>query len=149
MNGAAVRTSANQASEAQILDHLARCDVEFDPPLSARVDLHHYAGKLRSRAYTVEAWNGDDLVGLVAAYVDPPFAFVTNVSVLPQAASRGVASALLAQLVEHADRTGIRTIALEVAPDAAVARRVYAKCGFVDDGTREGRAVMRRTREAG
>ena len=55
---AGVAFEMNTASEAQIVDHLARCDADFVPPLASRVDIAAYAQKIVDRATRFEAWDG-------------------------------------------------------------------------------------------
>jgi hypothetical protein len=64
----AVEYLSNNASEAQIAGHLSRCDADFVPSLSGRVDINDYAKKIVNKAMRFEAWSGGELVGLVAAY---------------------------------------------------------------------------------
>ena len=56
---AGVAFEMNTASEVQIVDHLARCDADFIPPLANRVDLAAYAQKIVDRATRFEAWRRD------------------------------------------------------------------------------------------
>src|SRR3954468_6086198 len=112
--------------------HLTRCDADFTPPLSARLDLRGYAAKLADRAAGCEAWDGGQLVGLVAAYVTPgaPEAFISNVSVVSERRGHGVAAALVAGCIESARGSGASTLRLEVATADRAAGRFYEKLGF-------------------
>ena len=112
--------------------HLTRCDAGFTPPLSARLDLGDYAAKLAERAARFEAWDGGQLVGLVAAYVTPgaPEAFISNVSVVSELRGHGVASALVADCIDRARGSGAATVTLEVATADRAAGRFYEKLGF-------------------
>src|SRR5262249_10600899 len=114
--------------------HLTHCDADFTPPLSARLDLGDYAAKLAERAACFEAWDGGQLVGLVAAYVTPgaPEAFISNVSVVYELRGHGVASALVADCIDCARASGAATLTLEVATADRAARRLYEKLGFTD-----------------
>jgi ribosomal protein S18 acetylase RimI-like enzyme len=114
--------------------HLTRCDADFTPPLSARLDLGDYAAKLAERAARFEAWDGGELVGLVAAYVTPgaPEAFISNVSVVSELRRRGVAAALVGDCIDRARSAGATVIKLEVAADDKAAGRFYEKLGFTD-----------------
>jgi ribosomal protein S18 acetylase RimI-like enzyme len=114
--------------------HLTRCDADFTPPLSARLDLGEYAAKLAERAARFEAWDGGRLVGLVAAYVTPgaPEAFISNVSVVSELRGRGIASALVADCIDRARGSGAATLELEVATADRAAGRFYEKLGFTD-----------------
>ena len=122
------------ATSDDVRAHLARCDADFTPPLSARLDLGAYAAKLAERAARFEAWDGDELVGLVAAYVTPgaPEAFISNVSVVPELRGNGVAAALVADCVDRARESGAATLRLEVATADAAAGRFYEKLGFTE-----------------
>ncbi|MFP6561052.1 GNAT family N-acetyltransferase [Paraburkholderia sp. B3] len=55
---------------------------------------------------------------------------------------RGVGSALMAAIVDYADRSlGLRRIELEVYPDNASAIALYRKFGFVEEGRSRGSSV--------
>ena len=121
-------------TEKDIRSHLSGCDRRFSPPLSDRVDIGEYSRKLRLNAITFEAWNGESLVGMVAAYIDARgrSCFITNTSVSPEFSRRGVAAR-----AEH-----VETISLEVSKDSHPAIRLYTKFGFRIVGNREGLLKM-------
>src|SRR5262249_33599626 len=124
----------NKAGTAQIGEHLLRCDTDFIPPLSGRVEIHDCAHKIGSKATLVEAWSGDTLVGLVAAYcyeLEKHIAFITNVSVLKEWSGKGIAGDLLKWCVEHVKAMGMRQVNLKVAIGNTVAIRLYEQNGFV------------------
>ncbi|WP_027797806.1 GNAT family N-acetyltransferase [Paraburkholderia acidipaludis] len=55
---------------------------------------------------------------------------------------RGVGSALMAAIVDYADRSlGLRRIELEVYPDNAAAIALYRKFGFVEEGRSRGSSI--------
>src|SRR5690349_14652885 len=90
----------NKAELEQIVFHLLLCDQLFTPPLSSRVSIEEYAKKIELNALRFEAWDCDQLVGLVAIYMNDEKkseAFITNVSVLDEYRGRGVATQLLTQ----------------------------------------------------
>src|SRR3954468_22319458 len=122
------------ATTDDVRSHLTRCDADFTPPLSARLDLGDYAAKLAERAARFEAWDGGQLVGLVAVYLTPgaPEAFISNVSVVSELRGRGVAAALVADCIDRARRAGAATGALEVAAGGGAAGGVYEMLGFTD-----------------
>lgn len=131
---AAVEYLSNKASQVEIAEHLCRCDEDFVPPLSGRVEIHGYAQKIASTATRFETWSGGTLVGLVAAYCndrETRIAYITSVSVLKAFTGKGIAARLVKQCIEHAKASGMRQISLEVAIDNAPAIRLYEKCGFV------------------
>jgi len=130
---ATVQYRQSSASPADIEAHLRRCDAEFNPPLSQRLDIAEYAAKLAAKAVNMEAWGGDELVGLVSAYCNDPqgvVAYVSNVSVQPDHARRGLAAALLTRLVDHARGLGLRRVDLEVHPRSLGAVHLYTRTGF-------------------
>src|SRR3954470_23597376 len=120
------------ATSDDVHAHLTRCDADFTPPLSARLDLGDYAAKLAERAARFEAWDGDQLVGLVAAYVTPgaPEAFISNVSVVSELRGNGVAAALVADCIDRARESGAATRRLEGGTADKAAGRFYEKLGF-------------------
>ena len=122
------------ATSDDVHAHLARCDADFTPPLSVRLDLGDYAAKLAERAARFEAWDGARLVGLVAAYVTPgaPEAFISNVSVVPELRGNGVAATLVGDCIDRARGSGAATLTLEVATADRTAGRFYEKLGFTD-----------------
>lgn len=123
----------NKASVAEIAEHLTRCDADFVPPLSPRVDIDGYANKIGQHATRFEAWAGGDLVGLVAAYCNDPerrSAYITTVSVQHPYQSSGLASTLMARCKEHVLSRGFEHVELEVDGDNAAAIDLYTKCGF-------------------
>ena len=130
---AAVKYLLNKASAAEIAEHLSRCDSYFVPPLSPRVEIRDYAKKIKDEATRFEAWSGDTLIGLVAAYnndQEGSLAYITSVSVLPAWMGNGIAGLLVKQCVEHAKTSDARQISLEVASDNAAAIQLYRKSGF-------------------
>jgi ribosomal-protein-alanine N-acetyltransferase len=135
-----------RAGAPEVLAHLQRCDATFTPPLSTRVDLEAYAGKLVARARRWEAWSNGDLVGLVAVYCDAPAggtAFVSNVSVDPARRGAGVARQLLKTAIEFARAAGLGALDLEVHGRAQDAIALYTSLGFLQTGERDGTVSMR------
>lgn len=130
---AAVEYLSNKASEAEIAEHLTRCDANFVPPLSTRVEIQVFAKKIADRATRFEAWTGGKLVGLVAVYCNDHVgrsAFITSVSVLPAWSGNGIATRLMDQCIEYSQALGMRQINLEVARGNDHAAKLYAKRGF-------------------
>lgn len=127
----------NKASEAKLVEHLLFCDAEFVETLNGRIQIGDYATKLVAHAERFEAWLGNDLVGLVAAYCNDPLnqtAYISNVSVWSACSGQGVAYALLQRCVAHARARNLQQIDLEVSSNNFRAIDLYAKCGFVFAG---------------
>ena len=136
---AAVRYAVDAASDAAIEAHLRRCDADFVPRLSERLDIEGYAAKIRAKAATFEAWSGDDLVGLVAAYLNDPGGeegFVTSVSVEARFQGTGIGDALMHNCIRLARDRGLRRIGLEVHASNARAVVLYRRHGFEASGTK-------------
>jgi ribosomal protein S18 acetylase RimI-like enzyme len=132
MNADSLDFKVNACTEEDIRSHLSGCDRRFSPPLSDRVDIGEYSRKLRLSAVTFEAWNGESLVGMVAAYIDTRArsCFITNTSVLAEFSRRGIAAKLLAACLERARAEKVETASLEVSKDSHPAIRLYTKFGF-------------------
>ncbi|MEW6107740.1 MAG: GNAT family N-acetyltransferase [Nitrospirota bacterium] len=129
-----IEFKANEASEAVIAEHLSRCDADFVPPLSGRIEIVDYAKKIASKATKFEAWAGGKLVGLVAAYCNDQekrIAYITSVSVLREWTGKGIAARLLKHCIKYATASGMRQVRLEVASDNMPAIGLYKKSGFV------------------
>lgn len=125
---------SNKASADEIAAHLSRCNGDFVPPLSGRVEINNYAKKIANQAMRFEAWSGGMLIGLAAVYCNDPakrVAYVTSVSVLKECTGKGIAAHLMNQCIEHAKASGRRQISLEVASGNTPAIRLYEKSGFV------------------
>jgi ribosomal protein S18 acetylase RimI-like enzyme len=140
-----VTFSSNTASEAQIAEHLSRCDESFVPPLSGRVEIADYAHKIAGKAMRFEAWDST-LVGLLAVYCNDDergVAYVTSVSVLREWRGKGIAAALVESCIAHATAKGFRCVELEVHAENASAVKLYEHKGFSIDAV-HGRAVSMR-----
>lgn len=133
MSSANIVFSLNQSNAADITAHLRSSDTAFQPALSSRVEIKSYSEKLQVNAVRFEAWEGQELAGLVAIYcnqVDGDKAFVSNVSVLPANQGQGLASRLMKQSIEHVRALGFTKIGLVVDANNLVAVALYSKLGF-------------------
>lgn len=127
---------SNQASEEEVASHLWRCDVDFIPPLSSRIEIGNYAAKIVSNATRFEAWFGSNLVGLVAIYCNDKkdfLAFISNVSIQKDMSGKGIARNLLQQSIEYVMTLGVKNIILKVDISNSRAIRLYEKIGFIPD----------------
>ncbi len=123
----------DSAGLQEVAVHLMSCDASFHPPLSTRVDLASYAGKLVQDATRFEAWSGGRLIGLVAVYCnasDRGTAFVSNVSVDPHHRGQGVARRLMRECITHLRHLGFERAALQVDQSALSAIGLYQSMGF-------------------
>jgi ribosomal protein S18 acetylase RimI-like enzyme len=132
-----IRWAHNSADVADVLRLLRHCDRDYTPPLSARVDIAGYAGRIVRFAHRIEAWDRDVLVGLVAIYcnaADREEAFITNVSVAPDHRRRGIAHRLVEGAITYAREMDFARVALEVDVSATEALKLYATTGFKQTG---------------
>lgn len=123
----------NRSSLIEVLQHLKACDNSFIPPLSTRVNLDAYALKIWGNAHRYEAWQGDQLAGLIAAYSNAPdkqVAFITSVSVIPSCIGMGVASQLMVHCIHSLQQQSFKRLQLEVATTNLPAIKLYQKFGF-------------------
>ncbi len=137
---AGIAWRADTADVDRVEAHLRACDGAFVPPLSSRVNLGEYARKLVASARRLEAWSGSELVGLVALYCNDPgrrAAFISSVSVLPDAQGQGIASALVGRAVAAAGTLHFREIRLEVDDRNTPAMALYRRHGFVTARAKE------------
>jgi ribosomal protein S18 acetylase RimI-like enzyme len=121
------------ADVGSLVIHLLATDNSFLPPLSSRINICDYAGKVSKKSELFEAWAGQELVGLVAAYCNDPskqIAFITSVSVLPKWQARGIASTLLNKCLVHVRNMGFKYIQLEVNHNNRSAISLYTAHGF-------------------
>jgi ribosomal protein S18 acetylase RimI-like enzyme len=136
MNG--IRFSRDETNVDHLVRHLRACDRAFMPPLSERLDIGDYAVKLAANATRFEAWLGDELTGLVAAYcnsADKGTAFITSVSVLVQQQGKGIAANLLEHCIVYVRNIGFIRMELEVDNRNETAMALYKRFGFVSTRT--------------
>jgi len=141
-----VEMKVNAASAALIAAHLRRCDDDFIPRLTDRVEIDEYSGKIAERATRFEAWSNGLLVGLVAAYFNPDrqTAFITTVSVDPEHRKHGLAFRLLGQCLAYAQERGDAQVVLEVDSDNGRAIDLYKELGFTMADLHDRTLSMRR-----
>jgi ribosomal protein S18 acetylase RimI-like enzyme len=136
----------NQAKSDDIFDHLRNCSASFFPPLHQRVNIDDYTRKIFEKADTFEAWNGNELIGLIAAYcdnVERKRAFITNVSVVEKFSNRGIASELLSMCIDHIEGMRFKEITLKVNRQNEKAVSLYKKHKFQEFGMDNELILMR------
>jgi ribosomal protein S18 acetylase RimI-like enzyme len=134
------------ATERNIFLHLTDCNNNFIPPLSERADLASYAKKIFENSVTFEAWNDDQLIGLVAAYLsgdDIRSVFITNISVTKEFTGKGIASRLLKNCIAHCAKNDYFVITLEVNRNNSQAITFYKKHQFIQSETRGDNLILK------
>ena len=123
----------NTASRKDLHLHLIKCDDQFIPKLSNRVDLKDYAEKLHKYGIIFEAWEKKVLVGVIASYFDVnkrKEGFISNVSVLEEFEKKGIAGQLVKILKKYAVNLGCFALSLKVNAENKEAIIFYKKHGF-------------------
>ncbi|PKN68042.1 MAG: GNAT family N-acetyltransferase [Deltaproteobacteria bacterium HGW-Deltaproteobacteria-12] len=122
-----------KASPEAIYNHLMACNKDFIPPLEEKVNISEYSMKIFEKSLTFEAWQGESLVGLVAAYFNDctlNTAHITDVSVMRSYSGKGVAARLLKNCIDYAAENSFKNIFLEVTRSNSLAVNLYKKLGF-------------------
>ena len=126
--------SHNTASETDVFRHLSKCNLDFIPALSERVDVQEYSQKLYKKAERFEAWKAGVLVGLLATYCNDSkpssTAYITSVSIELNSRGEGIGESLLKQCIAYVIPKGFRAITLEVGKENHSAIGLYKKFGF-------------------
>lgn len=138
-----VTINRNRSDASAIVKHLRLCEAQFVPPLGESVDLWAYSTKIAAHAERFEAWYGDSLVGLVAAYANTSsrhHIFVTNVSVAPVMNGKGIAKRLLSDSIDFARNEGFKKMLLKVHTLNNRARTFYRLFKF-DESSVDGSEV--------
>ena len=78
-----------------------------------------------------------ELLGYVGMMYILDEGYISNVAVSPQYRRRGVADALIAELIERAKKLELSFVTLEVRQSNTPARTLYRKHGFKDVGLRK------------
>jgi ribosomal-protein-alanine N-acetyltransferase len=126
--------SENKATVAHIQDYLTKNANLFSPPLDVCLDIAAYAQKIRQFAYTVEAWSGSSLIGLIACYLnntETQAGFITHISVMSEYQRNHIGHYLMKTIITIANTMSFKEISLEVDCRNDKAISLYKKCGFV------------------
>jgi ribosomal protein S18 acetylase RimI-like enzyme len=85
---------------------------------------------------TVLAWQDDDAIGMVGAYVEDgsDHAHLIAMWVAPNVRRRGVGEMLVDAIVSWATETGLGSVRLDVVEGNSGASRLYERCGFTPTG---------------
>ncbi|PUB14175.1 GNAT family N-acetyltransferase [Yoonia sediminilitoris] len=87
-------------------------------------DIHFYTGRI-----------GDDILGTGALRITPHYGEVKSMFVSEAARGKGIADAILRQIIDQARAEGLPVVKLETGDVLHAAHRLYARHGFVECGT--------------
>ncbi len=133
----AIEFTVDRSNVHQLRSHFEECSSSFVPALGLRVNIGEYAKKLVDNSIRFEAWNGDQLVGCVCAYMNrhvSSVCYISNVSVSETCRRQGVAKRLLLQCMSCAAERGFEKARLEVATQNFAGKSLYQGLGFVGVG---------------
>ena len=135
----------NKATVTDIELHLNKCSIYFVPPLDSYIDIPSYSFKLQTYSETFEAWYNDELISLIACYLndhDSKIGFISNVSTVKAYQGFGIAKKMIHDLFEHAIHKGFTSLTLEVNKDNRNAIGFYENLGFIKDYLKNDFQVM-------
>ena len=133
------------AIEKDIYAHLMDCNNSFIPPLVEKINIADYSKKIVENATTFEAWKQDELVGLIATYINDlngNTAFITSVSVSSNLKGLGIASTLLNKCIEYVRKKKYKKLKLEVNKNNIPAISFYKKFNFIEIESKEDSFIM-------
>lgn len=142
-----IQYKLNAATAKDVAAHLEICSNNFVPPLNNTVIIEAYAEKIAKKSITFEAWNGQELVGMVAAYINDAAnctAYITNVSTVNSFSGQGIGKNLLKMCADYALEKGFREIILEVNSQNHTAVKLYEKNNYRLINTKEKMAIMKK-----
>jgi ribosomal protein S18 acetylase RimI-like enzyme len=147
MNPVIILYKQNSATYGQVLAHLKKCNDNFIPKLSSKVDIAAYSLKIIQNSITFEAWKKDKLVGLVAAYFNDKenkTGFITNVSTVKELSGKGIASNLIKLCIEYGLKNNFSEITLEVSVKNDKAVNLYKQLNFIQVEVKNDLIIMKK-----
>ena len=134
----------NTSTLEDIKKHLHCCNDSFIPPLNSYADISKYSQKIFNFGIRFEAYNNDNLIGLIVLYVDnqEKTSFITNVSVDPNFQGNKVAETLLLSCVGYLKENNYLEVTLHVNKNNIKAINFYKKHSFKEKGKLKNNLIM-------
>jgi 2-polyprenyl-3-methyl-5-hydroxy-6-metoxy-1,4-benzoquinol methylase len=120
----------NKSKDWEILNHLNECSSSFVPELSSYVDIKEYSKKIYEKSNRIEAYLGENLIGLISIYINPQDSFITNFSICPEFQGKGLSESILKKCIDHIEKLGNKNLYLEVKARNNKAISFYKKNKF-------------------
>ena len=130
-----------------VFTHLVKCNDNFIPKLTDKVDIAAYSKKIAENSVTFEAWLKDELIGLIAAYFNDSknhVGFITNVSTVKEYSGKGIASQLMNRCIAYAIEKQFSEITLEVFHKNSSAFELYKKFHFKQTAVKDDLIIMKK-----
>lgn len=134
----------NNSTLEDIKKHLYSCSDSFIPSLESYADISKYSQKIFDFGIKFEAYNNNNLIGLIALYVDNQerTSFITNVSVDPDFQGNKIAENLLSSCVGYLKENHYLEITLHVNKNNTKAINFYKKHNFKEKGNIKNNLIM-------
>jgi len=116
-----------------IKSFLLKCNNDFFPELSTRVNIPDYASKLYNNSILIVAKANNKQIGLTAFYAnnfEEYKAFLSNINVVPSFQGKGIANTLIEMMIKYLKSNGFKEVSLEVHENNNKAILTYQKFGF-------------------
>lgn len=124
-------------SVGEIFDFLTKCDKQFFPALSSRVNLREYSEKLFCNSKIIYAKESIDIIGLVAFYINEKihgYAFISLICVMDGYLGIGIGTKLMSECINVVKNENFKSIKLEVGAKNLKAISFYRAIGFKVEG---------------
>lgn len=132
-DGVSMRLACSGDSEP-IRRFLEDVDGDFPVPLTVRVDLTDYVGKLLNEGFVLVAEESGNVRGIAAGYANDARGSVAYLSVIAvdgDVRGAGVGSRLLRRFEVESATRGMCTVALHTADGNSASRAMYERCGYI------------------
>ena len=127
----------------RIYEFIKKADKTFPTPISERTDIRQVTAKILEKAIVLEATVDQRVVGLSSFYANDKMTFISHwtfLAVDPQYAKRGIASTLIAKMLDILKKEGMLSVDVLTDTVNMTARSLYEKLGFKLVEAKEGRA---------
>ncbi len=110
-----------------------KCDDDFIPKLSSRVNIVEYCNKLFKKSKIISLHKGEMVVGILAIYCNDTFAkeaYISSICLLKDFRGLGYSSILMEKAIKIAKEKNFKFIKLEVGKNNEPAINLYKKFGY-------------------
>ncbi|HEJ1051805.1 TPA: GNAT family N-acetyltransferase [Morganella morganii] len=123
-------TLANKISKDRLLSFLHEINDYFSPSLSSKIDIEIYADKIIKNAYIDYIINEEEIIALLAGYINNESIFITLFAVNKLFHGKKISTNLLTYNIEKLKKNNIKKINLEVYKNNKRAIVFYKKFNF-------------------
>lgn len=118
----------NSLDVNSLYTHFVNCHISIKD-----INLKQHVIKIRKFATTIELWEGKNLIGLCACYINnevSKIAYITHIAIQPEYRHKGLGRFIIEKTKEEVIKRGFNKILLEVAKDNLYAIAFYTSLGF-------------------